>query len=137
MDFTDDGAAVKKRMLRDREFQAIAAGGNEGTNITGSAVGVNILSLKNTNTPENYQTRNNPFFNQNQVENRDYKIGFVDGYKKLLSSASQSHKEENKRNWIEDFSHENGNYQNECNTCNEMFFGHKRRVICKLSWGKS
>lgn len=37
MDFTDDGAAVKKRMLRDREFQAIAAGGNEGTNITGSA----------------------------------------------------------------------------------------------------
>ena len=36
-DFTDDGAAVKKRMLRDREFQTIAAGCNEKTNITGSA----------------------------------------------------------------------------------------------------
>ena len=37
MDFVDDGAAVKKRMLDDGEFQAIAAGSNEGTNITGSA----------------------------------------------------------------------------------------------------
>jgi len=36
LDFTDDGAAVKKRMLRDREFQVIAAGCNEKTNITGS-----------------------------------------------------------------------------------------------------
>ena len=37
MDFTDDGAAVNKRMLRDREFQIVAAGCNEKTNITGSA----------------------------------------------------------------------------------------------------
>jgi hypothetical protein len=37
LDFTDDGAAVKKRMLRDREFQIIAAKSNEGTNITGSS----------------------------------------------------------------------------------------------------
>jgi len=37
MDFVDDGAAVKKRMLDDGEFQAVAAGSNEGTNITGSA----------------------------------------------------------------------------------------------------
>jgi len=37
LDFTDDGAAVKKRMLRDREFQVIAAGSNEETNINGSA----------------------------------------------------------------------------------------------------
>ena len=37
MDFVDDGAAVKKRLLRDAEFQAIAAGSNEETNITGSA----------------------------------------------------------------------------------------------------
>ncbi len=36
-DFADDGAAVKKRMLEDDEFQAIAAGSNEETNITGSA----------------------------------------------------------------------------------------------------
>lgn len=37
MDFVDDLAAVKKRMLRDIEFQVIAAGSNEETNITGSA----------------------------------------------------------------------------------------------------
>ncbi len=37
MDFTDDGGAVKKRLLDDIEFQLIAAGSNEETNITGSA----------------------------------------------------------------------------------------------------
>ena len=37
MDFVDDCGAVGKRLLRDREFQLIAAGCNEGTNITGSA----------------------------------------------------------------------------------------------------
>ena len=37
MDFIDDAGAVGKRLLRDREFQLIAAGCNEGTNITGSA----------------------------------------------------------------------------------------------------
>jgi len=35
--FVDDGGAVKKRMLDDGEFQVIAAGSNEETNITGSA----------------------------------------------------------------------------------------------------
>ncbi len=37
MDFVDDGAAIGKRLLNDDEFQAIAAGSNEETNITGSA----------------------------------------------------------------------------------------------------
>jgi hypothetical protein len=37
MDFVDDTGAVGKRLLRDREFQLIAAGCNEGTAITGSA----------------------------------------------------------------------------------------------------
>jgi hypothetical protein len=37
MDFNDDLAAVGKRLLGDDEFQAIAAGSNEETNITGSA----------------------------------------------------------------------------------------------------
>jgi len=36
-DFADDGGAVKKRMLDDDEFQLIAAGSNEETNITGSS----------------------------------------------------------------------------------------------------
>jgi len=37
MDFVDDFGAVKKTLLGDDEFQLIAAGSNEETNITGSA----------------------------------------------------------------------------------------------------
>lgn len=37
MDFVDDGHAVRKRLLSDDEFQSIAAGSNEETNILGSA----------------------------------------------------------------------------------------------------
>lgn len=37
LDFVDDFAAVKKKLLDDTEFQIIAAGSNEETNITGSA----------------------------------------------------------------------------------------------------
>ncbi len=37
MDFVDDFAAIGGRMLEDDEFQAIAAGSNEETNIAGSA----------------------------------------------------------------------------------------------------
>lgn len=37
MDFCDDLSAVGKRLLDDREFQVIAAGGNEETNIAGNA----------------------------------------------------------------------------------------------------
>lgn len=36
-----------------------------------------------------------------------------------------------KRNWTEDFSHENGNYHCRCCICNNYFIGHKRRVVCK------
>ncbi|MDO9465246.1 MAG: hypothetical protein Q7J67_08125, partial [bacterium] len=36
MDFVDDFGAVKKQLLDDSEFQLIAAGSNEETNITGS-----------------------------------------------------------------------------------------------------
>jgi hypothetical protein len=35
------------------------------------------------------------------------------------------------RDWTEDFSHENGNYQNMCVRCSNVFIGHKRRFICK------
>jgi len=37
LDFVDDFHAVKKQLLSDSEFQAIAAGSNEETNISGSA----------------------------------------------------------------------------------------------------
>ena len=35
------------------------------------------------------------------------------------------------RDWPEDFAHENGNYQNLCCECGKLFFGHKRRVVCR------
>jgi hypothetical protein len=35
------------------------------------------------------------------------------------------------KNWTEDFSHENGNYVNNCIKCKHKFMGHKRRVVCK------
>lgn len=37
MDFVDDAAAVSKRLLKDDEFQAVAEGSNQQTNIAGSA----------------------------------------------------------------------------------------------------
>jgi hypothetical protein len=58
-------------------------------NITGNDINTNILSLKNTNTPENYQSRNNPFqidkkpglFVENETNFRDYK--------KIFSGSNQ------------------------------------------------
>lgn len=35
------------------------------------------------------------------------------------------------RNWREDASHENGNYECFCTDCEQPFIGHKRRVTCK------
>jgi len=40
------------------------------------------------------------------------------------------------RDWTEDFSHENGNYLNKCLKCNKLFYGYKRRCICKLCKNK-
>ena len=40
--------------------------------------------------------------------------------------------EESGRNWTEDFTHENGNYNNTCMYCDKNFIGHKRRIVCKL-----
>jgi hypothetical protein len=40
------------------------------------------------------------------------------------------------QNWTEDYMHENGMYQNRCLECKELFFGHKRRVICKTCFNK-
>lgn len=37
-----------------------------------------------------------------------------------------------KRNYPEDFAHENGNYLLRCYSCGEHFLGHKRRFTCKL-----
>jgi len=52
--------------------------------LTGTSLDINVLSLKNTNTPENYQSRNNPFqagksqfLSEDEVEFRDYKRLFT------------------------------------------------------------
>lgn len=36
------------------------------------------------------------------------------------------------KNWKEDYPHENGNYICRCTMCGSLFYGHKRRVICKV-----
>jgi Zn finger protein HypA/HybF involved in hydrogenase expression len=36
------------------------------------------------------------------------------------------------QDWTEDFGHENGRYQCRCIECAQMFYGHKRRVLCKV-----
>jgi hypothetical protein len=60
--------------------------------LTGNQLDVNAVSLKNTTTPENYQSRNNPFqFNkspflsENDVQMRDYKSLFT-GSNQLLGN---------------------------------------------------
>jgi len=35
------------------------------------------------------------------------------------------------RNWTEDYKYENGNYLCKCCQCDEYFYGHKRRPLCK------
>lgn len=39
---------------------------------------------------------------------------------------------DDRRNWPEDFGHENGDYQNQCVHCGQFFIGYKRRVVCRV-----
>ncbi len=55
------------------------------------------------------------------------KSAFMAGYE----SAHPTHNNA-ERDWKEDSSHENGNYQCICSTCGNTFMGHKRRITCKL-----
>src|SRR5690242_8574154 len=36
------------------------------------------------------------------------------------------------RDWLEDFEHENGQYQCICVMCGKSFIGHKRRTCCEI-----
>lgn len=45
---------------------------NEYFNLENNTIDFNILSLKNSNTPENFQSRGNPFFNEQNIQFRDY-----------------------------------------------------------------
>lgn len=55
-----------------------------------------------------------------------------DNYRKLALSSPSNEQEKKSRNWEEDLPHENGNYQCSCIKCGNFFFGHKRRVVCKV-----
>lgn len=58
------------RSFKDVKFNLLL--NSEFYNISGGSIDFNVLSLKNTNTPENKQSRANPFFNENNIEFRDY-----------------------------------------------------------------
>jgi hypothetical protein len=51
----------------------------------------------------------------------------ITSFKDMLAENSES----KERDWPEDFPHENGMYMCKCRECNQRFFGHKRRMICK------
>lgn len=38
---------------------------------------------------------------------------------------------ESQKDWIRDFTHENGQYVCRCVYCEALFYGHKRRVVCQ------
>jgi hypothetical protein len=67
---------------------------NEFTNTTSNSFDLNALSLKNTSTPENYQSRNNPFGADKSVYMVDSEIDLRD-YKKLYTGSHQTRGSDN------------------------------------------
>lgn len=75
------------------------------------------------------------------IESKDYEevakkkcdmlIPFINYLKQTYPTGIPSQQAGN-RNWTEDFTHENGNYQNICIKCNHEFIGYKRRQVCKV-----
>ena len=49
-----------------------------------------------------------------------------------LGTTTPTATADSSRDWPEDFSDENGNYQRRCSTCHNLFIGYKRRLICRL-----
>lgn len=62
---------------------------NQFLSLSGNTYGINILSLKNDNTPENYKSRNNPFTNELDSEFRTYRKLFT-GSNQLLGNDNIS-----------------------------------------------
>ena len=56
----------------------------------------------------------------------------------LAASGSGEAKEDlpEDRDWKDDFQHDNGNYECMCFECGRNFYGHKRRVVCKVCASK-
>lgn len=49
----------------------------------------------------------------------------------LAYEKDMQYKSATEKDWTEDFTHENGDYFNQCCECKETFRGHKRRVVCR------
>lgn len=60
-----------------------------------------------------------------------YREVFEEAFEYFKSLSPQVVQSEVSGDWVEDFSHENGNYLNTCIKCDNEFKGHKRRVVCK------
>ncbi len=66
------------------------------------------------------------------IDHTAYGPGELTGLEEAAARLMEQQPEvSDSRNWEEDYSHENGNYQNRCKVCGNLFFGHKRRVVCK------
>lgn len=71
---------------KDLSFQNVPSNmllNSQYYNISSKSLDINALSLKNTNTPENYQSRANPFFQEDDVFMRDYKKMFTGSNQEL------------------------------------------------------
>lgn len=95
--YTKDFKTNSLDVNNSRSFESVSNNlliNNEFYSVTGTDMTVNILSLKNTNTPENLQSRSNPFqanrsplFNEKSVQNRNYK--------KLFTGSNQRYGNDN------------------------------------------
>ena len=85
-----------------------------------------LTKLKDYNDPSLASSYNEEYSDTVKVL-----IGCIKISKELLEEIQLT------RNWKEDFTHENGNYNCICIQCKNEFTGHKRRVICKICSSKS
>ena len=80
-----------------------------------------------------------PYWNGRHHE-RDQNADIIAGFSEKLRALARTDHVEDKLgmvpikpgNWPEDSSHENGNYECKCCHCGATFYGHKRRVTCKV-----
>jgi len=71
------------RNLSFKNIESNTIVNSQYSTISGDKMFANVLSLKNTNTPENYQSRANPFFQEPEVLMRDYRKLFTGSNQEL------------------------------------------------------
>lgn len=63
-----------------------------------------------------------------RVQNLKHELSKMDSA--IIAGFNRQHPGSFERNWSQDFSHENGMYENICLHCTKHFLGHKRRMVC-------